>query len=424
MVRSVARNSFKACFCLGLLSAFAAGGTHAQAAFFAPENYTAWIDIRLLSAGGESNWRDGGYGKLRYGNTDAGLQVAQAALLWTPRLSDNISGNLVLQDVPDAQTPLGISEAYIQWKPVPTNDTRYSFRLGQLFLPLSLEHDGAGWTTTRTLTPSMINSWIGEEGLVRAAEAKVQTRLGNHTVGATAGLFTGDDTAGTILTFRGWAQHDIATSSNTALQLPYGGNGGYTTLFLKQAALSKPMVEVDGRGGYYLRLDWRPPAPIAFNMFYFDNPANPAIVRNGQYGWSTQFIDGGMTWQITAKNQMLSQHMWGRTKMGAGMPEGRHPADIQFESAYAMLTHSLDSGDKITARIEYFSTFDYSLVDIDNNNEKGYSATVAWMKPLTSNLDLALEALDITSNRPSRATQFEASRQAQTQVQLSLKFHL
>ncbi len=424
MIGPVARQASKTLLYLGLLSVLSAGSAQAQASFFAPENYTAWIDARLVSADGEPNWRDGGYGKLRYGDGDNGLHLAQVALLWTPRLSDNISGHLLLQDVPDAQTPLGVSEAYIQWKPVPTNDTRYSFRLGQMFLPLSLEHDGAGWTTTRTLTPSMINSWIGEEGLVRAIEAKVQTQLGDHTIAATAGLFTGDDTAGTILTFRGWAQHDIASASNTALQLPYGGNGGYTTLFLKQAALSKPMVEVDGRGGAYLRLDWRPPAPVAFNLFYFDNPADPAIVRHGQYGWSTQFIDGGMTWQLDTKNQLLSQYMWGRTKMGAGMPEGRHPADIRFDSAYLLLSHSLDSGDKLTARIEYFSTFDYSLVEIDDNNEKGYSATIAWMKPLTPNLDLALEAIDIASNRPSRATQYEAPRQSQTQLQMALKLHL
>jgi len=159
----------------------------------------------------------------------------------------------------DARNPFGVSEAYLKWKPVPTNDTRYSFRLGQMFPPISLEHDGPGWSTTRTLTPSAINSWVGEELLVDGVEAS--------------------DTAGTVLAFRGWAEHDIASASNSALPLPEGYGEGYSAVFLKQAAVSKPGVDVDGRMGYYGRLDWRPPAPVAFHISYLYNPGTPTIVQ-------------------------------------------------------------------------------------------------------------------------------------------------
>ncbi len=406
------------------ISILAFGAQNAMAAdMFSAQSMTGWVDVRLAGADGEKSWFDGGYGKLRYGHAGR-ADLVQAAVLWTPRFSDNVTAHVLAQDVPDARNPFGVSEAYFKWKPVPTNDTRYSFRLGQMFPPVSLEHDGPGWSTTRTLTPSAINSWVGEELLVDGVEASVQKTLDDHVVGATFGLYTSDDTAGTILAFRGWAEHDIASAGNTALPLPAGYGTGYSAVFLKQAAVSKPGVEVDGRMGYYGRLDWRPPAPVAFHISYLYNPGTPTIVKHGQYGWTTRFIEGGLQYQVTASNEILAQSLWGATKMGGLVTADRHAVDIDFDSTYVMLSHRLSDGARLSARLDYFQVIDYSWVDTDNNNEKGYSATLAWMKPLNDNVDLAVEAVHVSSRRPARIDQFEAADQSQNQVQIGLKLHL
>src|SRR6185437_15128459 len=134
------------------------------------------------------------------------------------------------------------------------------------------------WTPSRTLTPSAVNSWVGEELLVEGAEASVSTQAGDHVLGATLGVFSKDDTAGTILAWRGWALHDISSGQNTELPLP-DGEQGYEAIFDgNQAYDSRPYDEVDHRLGYYVRADWRPPAAVAFNLEYYNNQGDPVTV--------------------------------------------------------------------------------------------------------------------------------------------------
>ena len=397
--------------------------SHAQTQLFQPENYNAWIDVRAVAAGGERGWLNGGFGKLRY---DSGnLNVAQAAVLWKPRLLDTVTAYVLVQDVPDAENPLGIEEAYIKWKPVPTSDLRWSLRAGQMFPPVSMEHDGIGWTLSRTITPSAINSWIGEEVLVDGLEANVQKSFGAHQLGLTAGVFSRDDTAGTILSWRGWALHDISSAENTGLPLPDGDNQGWYQVFEEyQAAVSKPMVEVDHRLGYYVRLDWRPPVPAAVNLEFYDNRGDPEAVRNAQWGWATRFYNLGVQYNPLPDYEVLAQYMRGHTQMGWDLGDGTWAIDDNFDSAYLLLSRALQNGSRITGRIDYFAVKDNSMRDVDDNSDKGYSATVAYIKPLNAHLDLAFEALQVHSNHPARVTHDIAAHQSQTQIQLALKLHL
>ena len=403
--------------------ATAAKVSHAETQLFQPENYNAWIDVRAVATDGERGWLKGGFGKLRY---DSGnLNVAQAALLWKPRLLDTVTAYVLVQDVPDAETPFGVEEAYVKWKPVPTSDLRYSLRAGQMFPPVSMEHDGVGWTPSRTITPSAINSWIGEEVLVRGLEGNVQKSFGAHTVGLTAGVFSRDDTAGTLLSWRGWALHDISSADNTGLPLSDGDNQGWYQLFDDdQADLSKPMVELDHRLGYYVRLDWRPPVPAAFNLEFYDNRGDPEVERNGQWGWATRFYNLGVQYNPAPGFEVLAQYMRGHTQMGWELSDGTWSVDADFDSAYVLLSHKRDNGDRFTGRVDYFAVKDHSKRTIDDNTDKGYSATVAYIRPLNAHLDLAFEALQVHSNHPARVTHDLAAHQSQTQIQLALKVHL
>ncbi len=392
----------------------------------APDSLQAWADVRISDTTGETGWRDDGFGKLRYG-VGARTEIAQAAVLWTPQIGDDtLIGHVLLQSVPGGPQPLGVSEAYIRWKPIPTSPVRYAVRLGQMFPPISLEHDGPGWTTTRSLTPSVINAWIGEEVLVDGVEGNVRWSAGSQGFGLTTAVFMGADTAGTLLTFRGWAQHDLVSGNGTKLPLPSSPPGlGWAATFTRQSADSRPLVEIDGRAGGYVRFDWQPPAPLAFNLIVYDNPGNPAIVRHGQYAWTTRFAAVGMVWRLTAQDEVLAQSLAGTTMMGASLPDGRHPADIGYGSAYVLLCHHFTNGAVITGgRLETFAITDRSLQTIDDNRDSGHSATLAYMRPLTAHLDLAVEALTIASDHPARLTQGVDTRQDQTQLQLAFKLHL
>ena len=405
-----------------------AGQARAGVDLFGADTVRAWADVRLVSADGEAGWLDGGFGKLRYGDAH-GAKLAQAAIQWKPRLTDTVSAYIVAQDIPGLEHPAGIEEAYVKWRPLPVVTPvgvyHFTFRAGQMFPPVSMEHDGTGWTPSRTLTPSAINSWVGEELLVEGAEAAVVTQAGDHVLGATVGVFSKDDTAGTLLAWRGWALNDVSSNQNGELPLPQGPQG-YAKLFgTYQAFESRPYDEIDHRLGYYARLDWRPPAAMAVNLEVYDNQGDPRAVRNAQWGWATRFWNLGAQYRLSDRDILLSQILTGGTHMGFPLKaSGLYAVDADFDSAYLMLCHDLGGAGKVSGRIDYFGVKDLSLRTVDDNTDKGYAVTVAWLRPLSDHVDFALEGVRVWSNHPARATQMLTARQAQTQLQMAFKLHL
>jgi hypothetical protein len=75
-------------------------------------------------------------------------------------------------------------------------------------------------TSATPSRPSAINSWIGEEVRPASVEASATLKAGDHEVTAVAALFAANDTAGTLLTFRGWALHDRETLAFNRQPLP------------------------------------------------------------------------------------------------------------------------------------------------------------------------------------------------------------
>ena len=401
----------------------AAGESHAQVDLVGADTVQGWVEANVAGASGETGWLRGGFGKLQAGRGSS-VVTGDAVVDWRPRLTDTVQFDVTGQVQSEAAGPASLTETYVRWKPVPTSALRYAFRAGRFFPPLSLENDGPGWTPTRTLTPSAIDTWVGEELLVTGLEGQVRTRLGDHGLGVTGGLFQGADAAGSLLAYRGWALDNVLTGGNAAVRLPDTPGAGYEAVFVKQARVARPGVEVDGGGGYYLRGDWQPPAPVALNLVYFYNPANPTIVTRGQYGWTTRLIGGGLVYQAGARDEVLSQYLWGSTKMGAVFPDGRHPADMVFSSAYVLWSHHLNGGGRLSLRGDYFATRDNSFQHLYDNGERGYAATAAWIKPWSDHLRSAIELIDVESRRGARETIAEPDQQSQTQVKVSLRVGL
>jgi len=404
------------------------GTARAETQLFAPENLSAWIDVRAVSADGEPSWRTvdgdgGGFGKLRYGH-ETKVDLAQAAINWKPRLADTVTAYVLAQYTPGSLTDFGVSEAYVKWKPVPTSDLRWSVRFGQMFPPVSMEHDGPGWSVSRTLTPSAINSWIGEEVLVDGLELNVRKHIAGHEFGLTGAVFTGNDTSGTILSWRGWALHDVASDRDSRLPLPSGDSQGWYKLFDDtQAAYTEPMAEVDGHVGHYLRLDWRPPMPVALNVEYYANNGDPESLRHAQWGWDTKVWNVGAQARPAAQTEILAQYMAGTTRMGWRLSNNRWGVDTGYDAAYLLISQGLGAA-KLTGRIDYFAVKDYSKRAVDDNTDKGYAATIAWMRPVSDHLDLAVEAMNVQSRHPARVTHALAARQSQVQLQVALKLHI
>lgn len=379
-------------FTCGLIGALTCA-TPAAAQFALSRDQISGLATLGVSVGdNERSWVDGGLGK-------AGVDdriTAGAIFAWRPSLNPRIGG-LVTASYQSALSPsAALDEAYLTLRPSPEDALRLSGRVGLFYPPISLEHDSSEWSLARSITPSAINSWVAEEVKTAGLELTLRTGLAGRPAGLTVAGFQGNDTSGTLLAFRGWALHDLRATLNSELPLP-----PVPMMFVgKQAPSTQPVDEVDGRWGVYGRLDLSPADALDLSVFAYDNNGDRTTVVNGQYAWRTRFVQVAARWAPDARTEVLVQAMQGETSMGRPS-EGVNPVDIGFQSAFVLV--SRDLGDSaITTRLEQFSTDDRSFKARDNNAEHGWSATLAWIRPLRETLELVVEGVYVSSDRPDR----------------------
>jgi hypothetical protein len=401
------------------LAAIAVTGTaQAQESVFGRDTVHGLAEVRLANAGGERSWIDGGFGKA--GIPGEGWRtradLSQAVIEWRPRFSFAVSAVVSAQYQADTHPKLDLDEAYLRVKAPPSRLGRLSVRAGYFYPPVSLEHSGVGWTTTDLLTASALNSWIGEEVKVAGVEATMQRRFADHEISATAAVFGGNDTSGTLLSFRGWSLHGLRTGVQTEFQLPP------LTPFMarRQKDETYPSWEIDNRPGYYVRLEWRPPAPVTLQALHYDNRGDRTSARDHQWAWETQFSTLTATWSPDSQTRVWAQALTGRTWMGFARPETW--ADVSFRAIYLMGTRGVGPG-ALSVRIDGFDADDNTHAKLDAADERGWAITAGWRQPLADWADLFVEAQRIQSDRPGRALAGEAAEQDETVLQSAVRLH-
>lgn len=388
------------------------------------ETLIATADFRLTAGDGEPSWTIGGFGKTRYGSDGPNLSVkprlAEANIVWQPRLTWSLSGTVVGTVQGGKKLEPGLSEAYLSWKPLASGAVRLSARAGLMWPPVSLEHGAGEWPVNESITPSAINSWIGEEVKVVGAEATASFTLGQHKIAVTGSVFDMNDTSGTLLAFRGWALHDRKAIIFRAQPLP-PLNGFITNI---QPRYSHPLMEIDGgylkRPGYYAKLAWDPPLPVHVEYLHYDNNSDPmSFDEYMEWGWRTKFDNVGLVASLQPNTQLRVQGMSGSTLMGWVMG-GHRIVDMRFRSGYAMLTQYFQRG-SISARIETFRTRNLGSGLTSVDDEDGWSAMLAARRTLGANLTGLIEALHVESDKAAQSRVGLPAGQSTTQLQLSLR---
>ena len=171
--------------------------------------------------------------------------------------------------------------------------------------------------------------------------------------------------------------------------------------------------------GGYAKIEWRPSAPVAVELFYYDNAGEPQLLKDGQWAWRTTFTDVGVTWRPTETTEVLAQGMAGRTYFGQHTPLGWY-TDVNFNSAYLLATR-VKGRHRFSARADWFRVEDLSFKAFDNNAERGWATTGDYAFALTPHLALWVELLHVWSNRPSRADIGFGPTQAQTVLQVAAR---
>ena len=385
------------------------------------QDWHGLLDLRLVAADGPDSWTRAGSGKSRYDAHTSGLSVGQAVLQGGWDLPGALSATASVSASDQHPGVVDLREAWLGWNPVPTSAWRWRAKAGAFFPPSSVEigYEGIGWTPTRTVSSSAINSWIGEE--LRANGVEVQlTRNGRlegsaHSYRFNFALVQGNDPLGTLLAWRGWSVSDRIAGLNEVVQLPdlpiYRRSGEIP----QQTRNIHPFREVDGRLGYYGGAEYRYRDKLELAWLHYDNRADPLIVKHGQYGWHTRFDHFSMVARPGGDWELLAQFMRGSTVMGPGA------VALDFQAWYALLSHPAGPG-LLSLRFDHFGTREHDLFPSDPNSEQGHSVALAFSTNLPGSAVLVSELLLIDSDRAARQLLGEGRRRIERSWMTSLRW--
>jgi hypothetical protein len=277
----------------------------------------------------------------------------------------------------------GIVQAYAD-----VFNEHWRVRAGQFFLPTSRENTDPLWTSKYTITYSALNSWMAQE--VRPIGADLQWSPNFYvTVGATA--FRGNDTMGTLLAGRGWTLGNYLSVYNENLPTP-------------EPALTRPIgQDLDGKNGYSERIRVSLPERAMLQVTHIDNRATiaPGPVK-GQEPWLTHFniISGEVG--STADTTLAAE--WASGSTTVGFPGGHFTMD--FDTAYLLASHKFGH-ERLSGRVERFSTRNAVRKAPDGAREDGHAWTVAWMHEISKSSRTGLEYVRVSGDRPGLAPFFD-----------------
>jgi hypothetical protein len=162
--------------------------TGARAADFSFDGY---VDARMILPSGEKSWLDGGLGKLRFGSTQPypNFRIAEVVGQLVLDVTPALQVVSVLRVEPEQRTGVDLLETYLAWRPQASGSWQWSAKAGAFFPTMSLENSDLGWTSPYTLTPSAINSWIGEELRTIGSEGTLKYHSSWGTLSAIGALY-------------------------------------------------------------------------------------------------------------------------------------------------------------------------------------------------------------------------------------------
>jgi hypothetical protein len=391
-----------------------------------PRRYELWVgaDISYVSADGYTSWTQFGAGKLRYDEDHDGLVLTRAFADYGLRITDSLNLKLAAEIYDDFGPLAGFTEAYVEWRPLGASANRWRFKLGEFYPRLSLENTAPGWGSPYSITPSVINTWLGEEIRLRGAEASLSGRPeslgGAHTFTLNVAVFYANDPAGTLMSWKGWSAHDRQSRLGDELPLPPVPQiepGGF---FAHQDPYTKPFLEIDDAAGYYLNAEWALAGRWLLRASHYDNRADPVSEIAGQFGWLTRFNHLGLQATLPGDVGLIMQWMKGDTTWGR-TPTGERGVYADYASYFVLLSKAF-SRHRLTARYDHFDVSDNDEIPLDNNAEEGSAWMLGYQFAATRYLTLAAEWLQIETVRPAFAyfglNQSVTERQFQVSAQL------
>ncbi|AXK73258.1 hypothetical protein DWG18_13860 [Lysobacter sp. TY2-98] len=359
---------------------------------------------------------DGGLGKGRLGAGDGHFDV-HGALLADWQITPALLASAEVRYAPESRKPLDVLDAWVRWRPVSTSAWRGSVKAGMFFPPISLENDAIGWTSPYTITPSALNTWVGEELRTLGVEGRVEHRGVRGTLSASLALFQKNDPAGELLATRGWAMHDIVSGLDGSLREP----DSVVALFGGTVPVRfRPYLEIDHRIGGYAAIDWQTPAQDRLTAIVYDNRTDPArevdYAGRELYGWRTRFTSVGGQHRF-GDTLVIAQAMRGSTIIE---PVPDLQVDTRFAAGYLLAAYDVGAW-RPAARIDLFQAKQTPGGGMFAMDEHGHAFTLALNWRPDDRWRVTGEVLQIDSTRNQRRRDGVDPRQGELQVQANVR---
>jgi hypothetical protein len=375
-----------------------------------------YLDYRGVSAPDDLGWPKGGLGKTRFGGGNVEGRFGGAAVVGTLQLAPEVLAFADAQVQSSDQPNVSLVEAWLRYRPVSLSPWRWSVKLGEFFPPVSLENTAVGWTSPWTLTPSAINSWVGEELRVIGGESRVEWRGNDNSFEGAVALYADNDPTGTLLDVRGWSLSDLTYGIGSRVREP--------DIIVSDFGETPPVrynafQEIDHRPGWYAHLAWRSREFGYVSLLRYDNEADGSAETTGNgndvYAWHTKF------WSLGARTDTgpvswIAQGMDGATEF---VPDGLD-LKTDFQSAY-LLAGWNRSNWRPALRWDFFRTQGTSYEEGPRPGEHGMALTAALNWQARSWLRVTAETLRVESAREPRTEFGLPAKVIDTQVQLSVR---
>jgi len=372
---------------------------------------TGYVDARLIAPTDQKSWLKGGQGKFRYGSGQnfGGEAILQAD--W--RVADGLNVIAVGRLEPQTPSIADALETYVRYAPQSEGPFSWSVKAGAFFPTISLENDDLGWASPYTLTPSAINSWIGDEIRTIGSEATLRWNGGSlGTISLIGALTCCNDEAGVLIADRGWAMDDRPFGlferervPDATLRIFHAPVPGTTGMF----------DEIDGIVGWYAGAVWQIPGIAKFTVTRYDNQGDPDVKTARDNAWRTKFWNFGARTQVGSL-VLIAQQMSGYTEIaGPGFE-----ADTKFQSGFLLASYDLEDW-RVSLREDLFQTRRVGAVNnMWNEDGNATTASISWSPQ--DWVRLTGELIAMTSRRGEYVAAGMPYNRNDTQIQFDTRF--
>ena len=372
------------------------------------------LDTRLVTSDAYPSFMDGGLGTVRFGSDDSGLRLGRARFAVTQPLGEVFSAHLDASVFDDKdRSALGVTEAYLLFRPYPRGGYRFRLKAGGFYPPVSLENRSSGWESPYTLSYSAINSWLAVEVRTLGVEGTLDwlgTRTGHaFDLGVTGGVFGWNDRAGVMVASNGF----VVTDRQTPLFGRLGQPG------VRPLNGAEPFMEIDHRAGVYGGLEARYLDRAVLRVLRYDNRADPAAADSVSHvlAWETRFTSAGLRVEADHGWTAIVQWLGGDTTIAPPSLTLNWP----FQSTFALLSKRIGRS-TLSARYDRFAV--QTNAPEVYGAQDGHAWTAAYIFDANAHWRFTLEWVRVTSSSVNREEQGGPPLASETQWQLAIRYAL